>query len=105
MEGAVERDDAPALGIAAHELVAPRRLDGGFAGFSARIAEEDAVGERLRDEPLGELLLSRDPVEIGRVPELFGLLGERADKAGMGVAEHVHGYARRRNRGSARPRE
>ena len=94
VEGAFEGDDAPALGPAADIMVAPRRLDRGLARFGARIAEEDPVGERRRDQSLGELLLARDPIEVGRVPELLGLVGEGRDELGVGVAERIDRDAR-----------
>ncbi len=57
----------------------------------ARIAEENLVGERDLDEPLGKLLLPGDPVEVGGMPELARLLGQRRDKPGVGMAEHIDG--------------
>ena len=87
MEGAVEGDDAPALRVAADEVIAARGLDRRLAGFRARIAEEHLVGERRGDQPLGQPLLALDPIEVGRVPELAGLLGQRGDEARMRMAQ------------------
>ena len=42
---------------------------------------------------LGERLLLRDPEEIGDVPELAGLLGQRLDQRRVGVAERIDGDA------------
>ena len=56
-----------------------------------------------RDQPLGQPLLARDAVEVGGVPELAGLLGQRRDELGVRVAERVDGDARCRSRDSGRP--
>ena len=48
---------AVALGLAALEVEAPRHLDRALERLGARVAEEHGVGEGLRDQPLGELLL------------------------------------------------
>ena len=45
VEGALEGDDAVALGMAVGEVVAPRRLDRAFQRLGARIGEEHLVGE------------------------------------------------------------
>ena len=63
-----------------HELVAPRGLDRALAGLRAGVAEEHPVGERRRDQPLGQPLLPGDPVEVGGVPDLVRLLGQRRDQ-------------------------
>jgi hypothetical protein len=89
VEGAAESDDAPALRVAGDEMIAPRRLDGGFARLGAGIAEEYLVGERRADEPLRQPLLPLDAIEVGRVPELAGLLGQCRDEARVGVPQNV----------------
>ncbi len=94
VESALERDEAPALRPPARVVIAPRRLDGGLAGFGARVAEEYPVGERRRDEPLRQGFLVADAIEIGRVPELLGLLGQRRDEPRMRMAQYVDGDAR-----------
>ena len=98
VEGALEGDDAAALGLAGDELIAARDLDRAFAGLGAGIAEEHLVGERRRDQPLGEPLLAGDAIEVGGVPELAGLLGQRGDERGMRVAERVDGDAEAKSR-------
>ena len=90
-----EGDDARALGMAADELIAPRRLDGALDRFGAGIAEEDLVGEGLAHELGGERLLLGNAVEVGDVPELAGLLGQRLDQRRMGVAQRIDGDAAR----------
>ena len=89
VEGALEGDDAPALGVAVGEVVAPRQLDGALAGLRARIAEEHLVGEGRLAQPLGQPLLAGDAVEVGAVPERVRLLGQRGDELGMRVAQRV----------------
>ena len=93
VKSAAEGDDAPALRIAGDIVIATRRLDRGFARLGAGIAEEHLVGERHADEPLGQALLPLDAIEIGRVPQLAGLLGQRRDEAWMRVPQHVDGDA------------
>ncbi len=47
------------------------------------------IGEALFAQPLGQPLAFRNPVEVGGVPELVGLLGDRLDQMRMGMAERV----------------
>ena len=89
VEGALEGDDAVALRLAAHRLVLARHLDRAFHRLGAGIGEEHHVGEARRAQPLGQPLGLGDAVEVGDVPELLGLLGERLDQVRMGVAERV----------------
>ena len=70
VEGALEGDDAKALGPAVHIVIAARRLDGAFDRLGAGIAEEHAVGEGRRDELLAELALAGNLEDVGDVPEL-----------------------------------
>ena len=93
VEGAFEGDDAEALGMALDELVAARRLDGAFERLGAGIGEEHLVGEGGVDQPLAEPALPRNLVEIGDVPELVGLLGQRRDQMRMAVAQRIDGDA------------
>ncbi len=95
MEGALDRQDAIALGMAVHIVVAPRRLDGAFVRLGARIGEKDAIGEARRDEPVGEPLLARDAEEVRGMPELAGLLGQGRDQGRIGMAERIDRDARR----------
>src|SRR5947207_3034467 len=73
-------------------MIAPRDLDGALAGFGSRIAEKHPLGERLPRQLFSKLLLALDPVEIGRVPEFFGLSLECRDKARMRMAKRVDGH-------------
>ena len=93
VERALEGDDAPPLGMAVGEVVAPRQLDGALAGFGAGVGEEHLVGEGRLAQPLGEALLAGDAVEVGAVPQLAGLLGQRRDQLGVRVAQRVDGDA------------
>ena len=85
--------EPPAFGPAVHVVIAPRQLDGALAGFRARIAEEHLVGERHLAQPLRQPLLSGDAIEVGGVPHLVGLLGQRIDQLGMRVAQRIDGNA------------
>ena len=79
VERALEGDGAEALGIAVDVVVAARRLDGALHRLGAGIGEEHLVGEGRGDQPLGEAALAGNLVEVGDVPELAGLLGQRGD--------------------------
>ncbi len=89
VEGAGEGDDAVLLGMAADEVIAAHGLDGALDSLGAGVAEEDLVGKGQRDKLGGERLLLGDPVEIGDVPHLAGLVGQRLDQSRMGVAQRV----------------
>ncbi len=90
VEGALEGDQPVALRDALGEMPAARRLDGAFERLGAGVREEHAVRERILDQPPAQRLLPRDLVEVGDVPQLAGLLGERLDQMRMGMAERVH---------------
>src|SRR5258708_6084840 len=68
-------------------------LDRRLVGFSARVTEEDARGERQLDEALRKLDLRLRVVEVGRVDEAARLRGERGHDVRMRVAEQVDGDA------------
>ncbi len=87
VECALEGDDPEALRLAALILKAPRHLDRALERLGAGVAEEHGVGERLRDQALGQLLLVLDAVEVRAVPELLGLRLEGRDQMRVGVAE------------------
>ena len=93
MEGALEGDDADALGLASGVEMAARGLDRALDRLGARIGEEDPVGEGRRAQALGETRLSRNLVEVRGVPQPAGLRGQRRDQVRMGVAERVDGDA------------
>ena len=87
VEGVRRRDHADLLRAVAIVRVAAGELQRGLVRLGTGIAEEDALGERRVDEPLGEPQrgLVREPV--GDVPELARLLGQRAHQHRMAVAE------------------
>ena len=74
-------------------VIAARRLDGALDRLGAGIGEEHLVGEGRGDQPLGEAALAGNLVEVGDVPELAGLLGQRGDEMRVAVAERVDGDA------------
>jgi hypothetical protein len=69
------------------------QLDGAFVGLGAAIGEEDTVGRRALDEPLGQLELRLGVVQAGGVDQLLGLLGHGFDDDRVGVAQDVHSQA------------
>src|SRR5439155_14058049 len=67
----------------------PGQLDGRFIRFRARVAEEDARGERELDQAPGQVDLRLREIEIGRVDQRAGLCADRADHVRMRVPEQV----------------
>ena len=94
VEGALEGDDAVALGLARRRLIFARHLDRAFERLGAGIREEHRVGKARLAQPIGQPLAFRNAVQIRDVPDLLGLLGERLDQMRMGMAERVDGDAR-----------
>ncbi len=95
VERVQRRDDAQLVRPEPVVRPAPRELQRRLVRFGAGIAEEHALGERAVDETLRESQrgLVREPV--ADVPELAGLLVERADHRRMAVSECGHGDAAR----------
>ena len=87
VEGALERDDPMAFGLAPLVMEPARHLDRALQRLGPGVAEERGVRERMRDQALGEALLRLDAVQIGAVPELLGLGLEHRDQVRMGVTE------------------
>ena len=76
------------------KLVAARHLEREFARLHAGVGEEHGVGEGVFDQPLRQRFLARHAIEIGSVPELARLLGQRRHQLGMGMAEGADGDSR-----------
>ena len=70
VERALEGDDPVPLRLAVVVEVLARHLDRALDRLGPRVGHEDRVGEGRRDQPLGQRLLVRDPVEVRGVPEL-----------------------------------
>src|SRR5215470_6311767 len=93
MKGALERDDAIALGLTIRRVELARGLDRALHGLSAGIAEEYEVGEARRAQPRRQAFRLRDAIEIGDVDQLAGLLADRSRELRMAVAKRVHRHA------------
>src|SRR5207302_9968058 len=65
------------------------QLDGRFIRFGARVAEEDARGERELDQAPRQVDLRLREIEIGRVDQRAALCADRADHVRMRVPEQV----------------
>jgi hypothetical protein len=91
MERVGAADDPGTVRLAVVEVVAAGDLGGAFQGLHAGIAEEHRVGERTGHQPVGQPFLLRNPVQVGDVHDLGGLLADRLDQMRMGVAERVGG--------------
>jgi hypothetical protein len=94
VEGAFKCDDAETLRLAAGKLIVARHLDRAFDRLGAGILEKYRIGKAQRAQPVGQPLGFRDAVQVGDVPELLRLLGQRRDHVRMRVAERVDGDAR-----------
>ncbi len=93
VKSALERDDAVAFGLLAYRLIFPRRLDCAFNRLGAGIAEEHDIGKACGAQPLRNAFGFGNLVEIGHMPELLCLLGDRGDEMRMRMAQRVHGDA------------
>ena len=89
MKRAAERDDPLPLRMTGDIMIAPRNLDRAFARLRARIAEEDALGERQPRQLFRNGFLAFDAIKVRRVPELVRLRLERRDESRMRVTERV----------------
>ena len=90
VEGALVGDDAVALRPAARRLVLARHLDGALQGLGAGIGEKHHVRETGDAQAGGQPFALRDTVEVGDMPDLAGLLGDRGNQTRMGMAERIH---------------
>ena len=90
MEGALEGEDAIALRIAVHEVIAARHLDRALVRLEAGIGEEHPVREGGVDEALGQPLTFGDLEQVGGVPELLRLLDQGTDDVRMRMAAGIH---------------
>ena len=91
VEAALDRDDAEALRLALVGIMFADELDAAFDRLEAGIAEEDRVREAVLDQTTPGSFLVGDIVQVRGMPKPAGLVLERGDKAGMGVAESGHG--------------
>ena len=89
MEGAFESDDAVAFRRAARRLIFAGAFDRALDRLGAGIAEEYDVGEACVAQPRRGALGFRNFEEVGDVPELRRLLGERGDQMRVRMTERV----------------
>ncbi|MGY3078661.1 hypothetical protein ACVWZZ_005069 [Bradyrhizobium sp. LM6.10] len=90
VERAFEGDDAVTFRMPLGEVMMADQLDHALQRLGAGIAEEHEVRKTLMAEAVGELLAIRALEQVRHVPELRGLLLQRFDQRGMGMAERVH---------------
>ena len=93
VESALEGDDAVAFRRPVRGLVFANHLDGAFHRLGAGIAEKNDVGKARVAQPLRDPLGLGNLIQIGDVPHLLRLLGERGDQPRMGVSQRVDGNA------------
>ena len=91
VEGALEGQDAIALGVTVNPLASPRHLDRRLIRLGPGIGEEDKVGESGVDEAPGKSLALGILVEVGDVPEFRPLPRQRLDEMGMRMADRGDG--------------
>jgi len=89
VKGAVEGDDAVALGMALAEVIAARDLDGAFHRLGAGIGEEHEIGKALLAQPCRELVTVWALEQVRHVPQLGGLLLQRRDQMRVAMAERI----------------
>ena len=77
VEGTLAGDHPVAPGGAVFGVVLADHLEPALDGLAARVGEEDRIGEAVVDQALGEAFLAGDVVQVGGVPDLCRLLGER----------------------------
>src|SRR5210317_279628 len=69
------------------------QLQGRFIGFRPRVAEEDPLGKGVLTEPLCQLNLLRDMIEIGAMQQTSCLLAQGGDHPGVAMAKIVNGHS------------
>ncbi len=87
VECAFKSDDAEALRIAVYIMIAARGLDRAFKSLGTGIGKEHFIRKCRFNQTSAQLLLSRNLIEIGQVPQLVGLIFERIDQMRMGMAQ------------------
>ena len=93
MKGPLESEDAVALRLAIGGMEFPRGLDRAFIRLGTGIREEYDIREGRLGQPAGEAFTLGDHVEIGDMPELLRLRGQRLHEMGMRMPDDVHGDA------------
>ena len=68
-------------------------LDGRFIGFSAGVAEKNAVSTAVLHQPGGQSVLLGNPIEVGNVLETAELTTEAAAQGTVAMAKGVGGNA------------
>ena len=94
MEGTGEGDDAVALRVAIHEVIAARGLQRTFHRLGTGIGEEDPVGKGRLGELVRQFDAGRHLEHVGQVPELASLLGEGGNGLRVSMAQAIHRDAR-----------
>src|SRR5262249_34727057 len=96
MEGTFESDEPIALRLAGGRMIFARHLDRAFQRLGTRVLEKHGVGEARGAQPVGKFLSLRNAIEVGNVPNLLRLLGQRLDQIGMGMSERIDGNPSRK---------
>jgi hypothetical protein len=93
-EAVFEGDELGAAAYALGEPVAAGELEAGLHGLGATVAEERAWQAGERRQPRRHLTLERVVVEVRRVQQRRGLLGDGARQSRVSVPEYRHANAR-----------
>ena len=86
----LESDDARPPRLAARVPAAARELQAGFHRLGPAVAEERPRQPRQRRQSPADLPLQGMEIEVGRVDQGAGLVGEGVRQPGMGVAQRRH---------------
>ena len=89
VERLLERDDLVLLLAEVVESPAPRQLERCFVGLAAGRAEVRLVGEGPLDHLLGQRQCRLVGIDVREVPQLVGLLRQRADQRRMTVPQRI----------------
>ena len=85
------RQDDRAFDAQALMAVLASQLDGRFIGLSTGVAEKNAIGAAVVDEPAGQLFLLWELIQVGNVLQSIQLILQRTTHHPVAVAQRASG--------------